>query len=136
MKIVEKNNRKIEFYDSSKEIGFKRYHAINKYLMVASAVGSTFQDYDKRESAVIKYLGKKMYEEALQELENRRQCVFNVFSLYNPKHYVLALLVKSIDGHVFGDFSESGLNVVLNELDNIGITEMEFNDIVDEIKKK
>jgi len=133
--VVIKGHR-IEFYDSIKEMPIRRYQQSNKYLMIASDIGSDFEDYGKRSLRVLEFLRKGMIKEAIEEIENRRQTVWNAFKEFTPKGYALALLVKSINGKLMTDITDKGLDEVLDKLDSIGFT---YNDMIEnlsEVKKK
>lgn len=136
MKTVKQNGHTIEFFDSTKEIGFRRFHSFNKYYMIACSVGSTFDDYRARMAKAFQYLSKGMLNEGVEELENQYQCVYNSFTDYNPKHIAFAVLVSKIDGVECKYNSESELNNTLDKLESAGISEDQMHEIVDELKKK
>jgi len=129
-------SNKIEFYQSPEDLPIKRFQRFNKYVLIDVEVGQTFEDYDQRTHKAVAFLRKDMKEEAIRELENRRQMVFNAFEEYSPKHYALALMVKSINGVSYSDITEEGLNQVLAKLDEIGYTQKELELDLSEVKKK
>lgn len=126
----------IEFYDNPESLNIKRFQRFNKFVLIDIEVGQTFEDYDQRTHKAVALLRKDMKEEAIRELENRRQMVFNAFEEYSPKHYAFALMVKSINGRVFTDISEKGLDEVLKILDDLGYSQKELNLDLSEVKKK
>lgn len=136
MNVKELNGIKIEIYDTPEELPIKRYQRFNKFLMKANEVGNDFSDYNARTLKAMEFLKKKMMDEAVVELDNRRQLVFNAFMEYSPSSFALAILVKSIDGEVFTDYSEEGLMKVLDRLDEIGFSENEKNKTIKQVKKK
>ena len=132
-------SNRIEFYSNPEELPIKRFQRFNKYLMIDVEVGETFADYDQRTHKVVALLRKKMVDDAVRELENRRQAVFNAFEQYSPKHYALALMVKSIDGVDYTDkkyLGEEGLDEILDKLNAIGYTRKELDNDLSEVKKK
>ncbi|AHK11383.1 tail assembly chaperone [Flavobacterium sp. phage 1/32] len=129
-------NKEIIFYDSPENLPIKRFQRFNKYVLIDVEVGQSFEDYDQRTHKAVAFLRKDMKEEAIKELENRRQMVYNAFEEYSPKHYALALMVKSINGQVFTDITEKGLEEVLIKLDEIGYTQKELELDLSEVKKK
>lgn len=136
MKKIEFKNNIVELYDSAEVLPIKRYQRFNKYLMIDNEVGSCFEDFDKRTMKIIELLKKDLKNEAVIEMENRRQMVFNSYENYSPKNLALAILVYSINGVVFNDYSESKLDEIVNELDKIGFTKILMDQEIDEVKKK
>lgn len=126
----------VELYDSMHSLEIQRFQRFNKYQMTAIEIGSNFEDYDRRTAKVYQFLKKGMTAEAIQELNNRRQAVFNAFNEYTPTGKALAILVRKIDDRVYTDYSSSALDEILKRLDDIGFTyEMTINS-VNEVKKK
>lgn len=136
MKTIEFNNNKIEIYVSIQELPIKRYQKFQKYLMIDNEVGSTFEDYDYRTQKTIEFLSKDLKNEALLELENRRLCVFNSYNDYSPKGYAFALLVNRINDKLYNDFSQDGLERILDNLDRIGFSFEMLSEKLQEAKKK
>ena len=126
----------VEFFDTAEKMTMKRYNRFNKYIMVDNEVGSDFAAFNKRLSKAIQFLTKKMTTEAVKELGNFRQMVYNAFMEYSPKGMALALLVHKIDGEEQKDITASGLNKVLDRLEELGITQEFVNSEVLEVKKK
>lgn len=127
---------RIEFYASPEDLPIRRFQKFNKNLMIDTEVGVNFEDYEQRTHKTVAFLRKGMLDEAIKELENRRQAVFNAFEEYSPKHLALALMVKSIDGVKCEDMTDEGLSVILDKLEKIGYTEKELNNDLGEVKKK
>lgn len=132
-------SKRIEFYSNPEELPVKRFQRFNKYFMIDIEVGETFEDYDQRTYKVVALLRKKMVDDAVKELENRRQAVFNAFEEYSPKNYALAIMVKSIDGINYTGkkyLTEEGLDEILEKLNEIGYTRKELDKDLSEVKKK
>lgn len=126
----------VELYDSMHNLEIQRFQRFNKYQMNAIEIGNTFEDYDRRTAQAYKFLQKNMVAEAMQELNNRRQTVFNALNEYTPTGKALAILVRKIDDRVYTDYSSSSLDDILKRLDEIGFTyEMTINSVND-VKKK
>lgn len=136
MKKIQIGKHEVKFFDTAENMTMKRYQRFNKYLMIDNEVGSDFSSFDQRLNKSIKLLKKGMQAEAIKELGNFRQMVFNSFMEYSPKNLALALLVESIDGEKCKDISGGGLNYVLEKLEEIGLTKALANEIVEEVKKK
>lgn len=133
---VKIKGHKVVFYDSIKQMPIRRYQQSNKYLMIASDIGSDFADFDKRTLKVMEFLKKGMLGEAVKEMENRRQTIWNAYKNYNPQGMSLALLVKSIDGRPRNDISDEGLEKTLDELNRIGFTYDNLEEALSDVKKK
>lgn len=113
----------IEVYDSIDELPIFRYQKFTKYQMMQNDIGDDFADYDARTQKGLDFLKKGMVNEAIQEFNNRRQMVFNAYNEFSAKGKALAVLVKRIDDKIYSDNkkpSPSDLDIVLNDLNNIG----------------
>ncbi len=134
--IVKINGHTIEVFDSTQNLPILRFQKFNKYLMIASEVGNTFADYDQRTAKALAFLQKEMVKEAIMELNNRRQLVFNAFNEFSPRGKAFACLVKSIDGKEYPGISPDELDQVLEHLDRIGLGYLDSLDKMEEAKKK
>lgn len=136
MELVEINGHKIEFYNSPEKLSMRRYRRFNKFLMIDNEVGSDFEDYNRRTLKTIEFLKKDLRKEAIQELSNRRQMVWNAFTEYSPKDQALAITVYSIDGEIQKDFSQHGLEAIIDRLDEIGFSKENVDNTLRKVKKK
>lgn len=136
MKTIDVNGHKVEIYDTAERMTMKRYQRFNKYLMIDNEVGSDFADFNARLAKAIAFLKKGMQGQGVAELENWRQMVYNAFTEYSPKGMALALLVHKIDDEEYGDITASGLQKVLDRLEDIGFTEEQATNTVADVKKK
>jgi len=134
--IVEVNGHKIEIYDNTQNLPILRFQKFNKYLMLSNEVGNSFEDYDRRTTKTLQFLQKDMVPEAIQELNNRRQAVFNAYNEYSPAGRGFAILVKSIDGKKYTGISPDELDEVLRHLEEIGLGQDLSLKKLMEIKKK
>lgn len=134
--IVSPIKHEIVFYDSDRNLPNKRFNKFNKYLFISMDVGSSIEDYDRKQSRATKYLIAKEYEAAIQELNNARQCFFSAMSEYSPKGLALATMVHSIDGVIYKSYDSGTLEEILNKLDDIGFTKAMEDETVDYLKKK
>ncbi len=126
----------IELFDSVHNLPVLRFQRFNKYQMQASEIGNTFADYDQRTVKIIQFLQKEMIKEAIQELENRRQTVFNAFNEFTPIGKSFSVLVKKIDDVEYHDFSPDNLNRCIEHLERIGLSNEEAMNKLNEVKKK
>lgn len=134
--IVEIKGHRIDLYDTTQELPILRFQKFNKYMMIANEVGNTFEDYDARTVKALSFLQKEMIPEAIQELSNRRQTVFNAFNEFTPKGKAFAVMVKSIDGRKYTGLSPTELDEVLKHLDRIGLGYINSMEALNDVKKK
>lgn len=134
--IYKHGKHEIELFDSIHNLPILRFQRFNKYQMIASEIGSTFQDYDQRTVKALQFIQKGMKEEAIQELENRRQTVFNAFNEFSPIGKSFAVLVKRIDKTEYDDFSPDNLDRCLEHLERIGLGTINAIESLREVKKK
>jgi chemotaxis protein CheY-P-specific phosphatase CheC len=136
MKKVEIGKHVIEFYDSADSLPIKRFQKFNKHLMIDNEVGSTFEDFLKRDAKIMEYLKKEMWKEAVDEMGNKTQTAFNLYKEYSPKEHALAIMVYSIDGEVMNDYSSSALDAIIKRLDEMKLSKKDMDQTVSEVKKK
>ncbi len=134
--VVKHRGHTIELYDSTQSLPILRFQKFNKYMMVAAEVGNTFEDYDARTSKALAFLQKEMIPEAIGELNNRRQMVFNAFNEFTPRGKAFAVLVKRIDDKYYNGTSPSELDKVLSHLDKIGLSYVDSMEVLENVKKK
>lgn len=129
-------NHEIEIYDSIQNLPILRFQKFNKYQMIASEVGNDFLDYEKRTEQALKFLKSGMINEAIQELNNRRQAVWNAYNEFTPLGRAFAVLVRRIDNVKYEEYSPDDLDRILLHLNNIGVdVETSLNQLK-EVKKK
>jgi hypothetical protein len=126
----------IEMFDSIHKLPFLRFQRFNKYQMQSIEIGSTFADYDRRMAKGIQFLKKGMIDQAVMELENQRQTVFNAYNSFSPTGKSFAVLVKRIDKVKYKDFTPDDLDRCLEHLDRIGFDFATSIEKLMEVKKK
>lgn len=129
-------NHEIELFDSIHNLPILRFQRFNKYQMQTVEIGNTFADYDQRTQKALQFLQKGMTNEAIQELENRRQTVFNAFNEFAPSGKTFAILVKRIDKTYYNTFSPDDLDRCLDHLEKIGYGFGDSMEKLKEVKKK
>ena len=130
--VYKHGKHEIEMFDSIHKLPFLRFQRFNKYQMQSIEIGSTFQDYDNRTAKIIQFLKKNMVDEAVKEMENRRQTVFNAYNDFSPIGKSFAVLVKRIDNVVYDDFTPDDLDRCLNHLTAI---EFDFETSIEKLKE-
>lgn len=134
--IYKHGKHEIELFDSIHNLPILRFQRFNKYQMTASEIGNTFEDYDQRTSKALQFIRKGMNEEAIQELENRRQTVFYAYNEFSPMGKSFAVLVKRIDKTYYEDFSPDNLDRCIEHLEKIGLGNATSIEKLKEVKKK
>ena len=133
--ILNVKGHEVEVYDNSQNIPILRFQKLNKYTMMQNEIGSTFADYDARTAKTLQFLQKKMVPEAIAELVNQRQTVFNSYNEYSPHGKAFAALVKSIDGKQYDGISSGDLDEILEHLNKIGLSYHDSVEKLIELKK-
>jgi len=131
-----KKKHQIEVYDSVQNLPIKRFQKFNKYQMIAAEIGNSFSDYDARTAKTLEFLKKDMVKEAIQELENRRQTVFNAMNEFTPFGRSFAVLIKRIDEVNYIGYTPDDLDRILIHLEEIGFDVETAVDKLVEVKKK
>ncbi len=126
----------IEIYDSIQNIPILRFQKLNKYTMIDLEIGNDFSDYDKRTQKTLAFLAKGMVEEAIQELKNRRQTVFNAYNEQSPKGKSFAVLIHRIDKVEYKKYAPDDLERILIHLNDIGFDINTSVELLREVKKK
>lgn len=134
--ICKHGKHEIEMFDSIHSLPILRFQRFNKYQMIASEIGNTFSDYDQRSQKALQFIQKGMNNEAIQELENRRQTVFNAFNEFTPVGKSFAILIKRIDNVVYDTFTPDDLDRCLEHLEKIGLDNKTAIEKLQEVKKK
>jgi hypothetical protein len=131
-----KAKHEVLFYNSDRDLPYRRYHVFNKNMILDLEVGDSIQSYDVRMARAISYINADDNKSAGIELTNQRQCLHNILEGYSPKGMALATMVYSIDGKVYEDYQEETLNEILDKLDSIGFTKELMDKTVSHVKKK
>jgi hypothetical protein len=134
--VYKHGKHEIEIFDSIHKLPFLRFQRFNKYQMQSIEIGSSFQDYDNRSAKIIQFLKKDMIEEAIKEMENRRQTVFNAYNDFSPIGKSMAVLIKRIDDVQYNDFTPDDLDRCLQHLTDIGFDIATSIEKLMEVKKK
>ena len=124
----------VEFYDTIEELPIVRFHKYQKLLLVDAGIGSDIAAFDQRIEKTRRFLNAGKPEQAQQELENMRQCVFLIQSGVNPKHRAFAALVTKIDGQDCTDIGDDALAAITEKLNDV--PESELTAQLEAVKKK
>ena len=124
----------VEFYDTIEELPIVRFHKYQKLLLVDAGIGSDIAAFDQRIEKTRRFLMAGKPEQAQQELENMRQCVFLIQSGVNPKHRAFAALVTKIDGQDCTDIGDDAFAAITEKLNDV--PESELTAQLEAVKKK
>ena len=125
---------KVEFYDTIEELPIVRLHKYQKLLLVDAGVGSDMAALDQRLLRVREFIAANKQEQAQQELENLRQCVFMIQNGLAPKHRAFAVLVTRLDGKDCSDIGDDALAAITEKLNDV--PEKELTAQLEAVKKK
>lgn len=134
MRTININNKKVKFYDSIDELPILNFQKYNKCLLIDAGLGSDVDSVDRHIVNIARYIQKNDKAKALQELQNLRQNMHMIVSYVSPKAMAFAALIHSIDGKEQKDLSDSHLQEIIEEFNDIPYSFM--SDILEELKKK
>ena len=113
--------RKVYIYSEIEELPVKRYNAFNKFTFMQSQVGGDLSDINKHLAIIA---------QVAQDKEKLKTAIENFYQLFgflendiNCEHLAFAVLVYKIGDEVKTDISRSGLNDLLEELNELGLTQ-------------
>ena len=128
------NNKQVTFYDSIDELPIKRYNLLNKYSLIDLGIGSDVSDIVRHHSRFNQFLELKDYESLYVENENLMINYNFILSAKNIKGYVLASLIKEIDGEKV-DVSDSTIEEYVDFLESSDLTIGQLEQYTDNLKK-
>lgn len=135
--VYKHGKHEVELYDSIHNLPILRFQRFNKYQMQSIEIGSTFEDYDRLSTRISQFVAKDMKDEALLEMENRRQTVFNALNEFSPVGRCFAILIKRIDAVRYDEgFAPNDLDRVLEHCELIGLGMDVSMEKLTEVKKK
>lgn len=128
------NDKQVTFYDSIDELPIKRYNLLNKYSLIDLGIGSDVSDIVRHHSRFNQFLELKDYESLYVENENLMINYNFILSAKNIKGYVLASLIKEIDGEKV-DVSDSTIEEYVDFLESSDLTIGQLEQYTDNLKK-
>lgn len=128
------NNKQVTFYDSIDELPIKRYNLLNKYSLIDLGIGGDVSDIVRHHSRFNQFLELKDYESLYVENENLMINYNFILSAKNIKGYVLASLIKDIDGEKV-DVSDSTIEEYVDFLEQSSLTIGQLSEYTDNLKK-
>ena len=124
----------VEFYDTIEELPIVRFHKYQKMLLIDAGVGSDIAAFDQRLLKAREFIAANKPDQARQELENLRQCVYMIQTGLAPKHRAFAVLVTKLDGKECTDIGDDSLSAITDALNDT--PEQELTAQLEAVKKK
>ena len=127
----------LTLYDSTRVMPMTRYHAMNKFAIQESGIGSTIQDVMKHFSKLSEHLRHNDVPNAAVELENLHYNFFLGLNKIDIKGRTFLCFVHSINGRPVNDVEDdTEAEAALLKIEGLGLTTGEVGDLLDDIKKK
>src|SRR5574344_438751 len=124
----------IKLYDSIDELPIVNFQKYNKCVLIDSGLGSDVDAIDSHIVNIAKYINSGDKAKAIQELQNMRQNMYMVVNGVSPKYMAFTALIHSIDGKEQKDLSDSHLQELIQELNEV--PHSFIMDMFAELKKK
>ncbi len=128
------NDKIVTFYDTIDELPIKRYNLLNKYSLIDLGIGSDVSDIVRHHSRFNQFLELKDYDSLYVENENLMINYNFILSSKNIKGYVLASLIKEIDGEKV-EVSDSNIEEYVDFLEQSDLTIGQLDTYTDNLKK-
>lgn len=100
-----------EFYDSIDMLPIRQFHLYTKHILVQSGIGDGIDSIDSHIGKIASYI-KNDPKRAVNELLNYRKCLYTILGEQDYRHKANLCLVRSVDGKVWEDFSDDGINTL------------------------
>lgn len=135
MQKIEHNTHSIELFSTIKELPIQRHKAMQAMLLQDSGIGSDMASIDQRLSSAITFLNAGKTAEAATEIANFRYTAFSIMNGLDYKTKAFACLVHSINGKVFKDLTNEGLEAVCLEIEATDISRETLDAHFETVKK-
>ena len=137
MKEIKYKGNRIKLFDSIEDLTSKRFHVYNLNFLIDMGIGGDIQAFYRRLGVISQKIGRDD-EGAKQEVRNMSATIENIIQNTSPKMRCFCALVAEINGRKVTnkDLTESGIDVMIEELNNTGILYGVVSNFVDAVKKK
>lgn len=123
----------LTFYESIKELPITASKRMSTYLVQDAGIGADMEAVDEHLGRLTHYLAAGRTDDAVEEVKNLRYNLFVMLMGMDHKSMALMCLVHSVNGVPVKDYSESGLQRMV---DMIGDTPSgELAALLEEVKK-
>lgn len=117
------SGHKLVFYDSVEDLPIVQFHRYSKFLLVESGIGDNINDIDKHITRILNFFNDK--KKMQQELMNLRQCLYVIATEQDLHNKATLCLVRSVDGRVWEDFSDSGLEELYKMVNGASVKDLD-----------
>lgn len=117
------NGHKLVFYDGVEDLPIVQFHRYSKFLLVESGIGDNINDIDKHITRILNFFNDK--KKMQQELMNLRQCLYVIATEQDLHNKATLCLVRSVDGKVWEDFSDSGLEELYKMVNGASVKDLD-----------
>lgn len=135
MKSIKVDNSTITLYASIRELPVAISKKFSSYLLQDLGIGNSVEDMDNHLSKIMSFIQNDKKEDAMEEAKNLRYNLFSMLSEWDYKSLSFACLIFSVNGERRSDYTLEGLNNLLDELSEIGLTNDHVYPVLEEVKK-
>lgn len=136
MKIINFNGNTLELYSDIKDLPIKNYRAFQKYILIDIGIGTTIDDVSKHFEKLHFFLSNNKVDYAIKEAENLHFAFYEMINEIDYQCYSFCCLINKLNGQKIENLSEEYLDSKINELNELGLTQLMVDDYIDQIKKK
>lgn len=123
---------RIKIFSSGKEMPIGRYSDFQKYLVQSIDINSLITTLNRSKA----YCQEDRKEDCEIEIDNSIQAVLILNNGLSMQSYCFAILVAEIDGKQAKDTTIDGLDLIISQLNDIGLTQKDIEDSIEDVKKK
>ena len=106
---------KVELYDSIDEMPIVRYIEYNKYLLIESGIGATYEDINRNIDKLAVYISMNDKENGGKQLMLMKQNLYFVLQGNNPEFLAFACIIHSINNKRVLDISAENLQSIIDK---------------------
>lgn len=128
------DNHTVELYDSL-VVPCTLENEMNGYMMQEIGIGGKPYNVLSHIQQALTLIDKNPTA-AKTELENAHFAYHNAVDGYNAQNFGWACLIKSVDGVLIADHSETALKALVDRLGAYGLTNETISETLEEVKKK
>ena len=128
-------NSEVRLFDSIKELSIERYRELKNLSLQDIGIGSDIDSVAEHFSRLHTLLTNEKTTEALQEAKNLHNNFYYMIEKIDIKSFCFVAMIESINGKNIYDFSEEGVKKTIKKLSDLGLKQIQVNDIVEDVKK-
>jgi hypothetical protein len=132
MKTLTVGKKKVEIYDSIREMPINRYNTMQGLLLQEAGIGSTMFAIENHFKSLDVFLSSNLIEDAIKERQNLHLSFYCALEKIDFRSLSFACMIFRIDEKEVG-ISEDALKGALESLPELTIGQV--SDILEEVKK-